>query len=53
MTEVSLVLASFVGNRDGMAVELRDSSNDVVAEVFEANATGACTFSMQSGASYR
>ncbi|SBN61862.1 hypothetical protein GA0004736_0759 [Curtobacterium sp. 9128] len=51
MAEYSFVLASVVGERDGMALELRDSSGDVVAEVFEADATGACTFSMQSGAS--
>lgn len=51
MAEYSFVLASVVGERDGMALELRDSSGEVVAEVFEADATGACTFSMQSGAS--
>jgi hypothetical protein len=51
VAEYSFVLASFVGERDGMALELRNSSGDVVAEVFEADATGACTFSMQSGAS--
>ncbi|WP_418516288.1 hypothetical protein ACNUCX_01205 [Curtobacterium flaccumfaciens pv. flaccumfaciens] len=51
MAEYSVVLASFVGERDGMALELHDSSGEAVAEVFEADATGACAFSMRNGAS--
>jgi len=51
LTDYSFVLASFVGERDGMAVELHDDANEVVAEVFEDDETGACIFSMPNGAS--
>jgi hypothetical protein len=44
-------LASLIGPpRDGMAIELHDESGEVVAEIFEDDATGACSFSMVQGA---
>lgn len=51
LVEYSFALASFVGERDGMALELRDCANEVVAEVFEEDATGDCTLSMPGGVS--
>jgi len=46
MTDYSFFLASFVGARDGTAVELHGSDDEVVAEVFEDAESGACTFAM-------
>lgn len=51
MTDYSFFLASFVGERDGMAVELHGSDDEVVAEVFKDAESGACTFSMPHGVS--
>lgn len=51
MTDYSFFLASFVGERDGMAVELRDSNDEVVAEVFEDDESGVCMFAMPDGVS--
>ena len=51
MTDYSFFLASFVGERDGMAVELHGSGDEVVAEVFEDAESGACTFAMPDGVS--
>lgn len=45
------VLASFVGERDGMALELHDADHRCIAEVFEDDATGACSLSIIDGAS--
>lgn len=44
------VLASFVGKRDGMALELHDADHRCIAEVFEDDATGACCLSIADGA---
>lgn len=41
-----LILASSVGERDGMALELTADDGERVAEVFEDDATGARTFTV-------
>ena len=41
-----LVLASSVGERDGMALELTRDDGERVAEVFEDDETGARTFTV-------
>lgn len=50
MNDYSFVLASYVGDRDGMAMELRNGAGDVVAEIFEDDESRRCTFSMPNGA---
>lgn len=42
----SLILASYVGKRDGMALELTRDGGAVVAEVFEDDSTHVRTVSM-------
>jgi hypothetical protein len=41
-----LILASAVGERDGMALEMVKDSGERVAEVFEDDETGARTFTV-------
>jgi hypothetical protein len=44
-------LTSLIGPpRDGMVIELHDASGEVVAEIFEDDVTGACSFSVVQGA---
>ena len=42
----SLILASYVGHRDGMALELKDADGEQVAEVFEDHGTGVRTLTV-------
>jgi hypothetical protein len=42
----SLILASSVGERDGMALELTRVDGERIAEVFEDDETGARTFTV-------
>lgn len=42
--QYTYALASFVGARDGMAVELQDDAGEIVAEIFEDDETKQCVF---------
>lgn len=41
-----LILASSVGNRDGMGLELHRDTGECIAEVFEDDATGTRTVTL-------